>query len=322
MKTDMAPKFAKPLKIDIPAVDGFPLHAHVWVHALEEGGCPPPVVVISPATSVQSRYYSRFADFLHAHGFNVITYDYRGIGGSKPGNMRGFKANWLDWGRKDFEGVLQFAATCFKGHAIHVAAHSVGGVLIGMAPSNHVIQRIFTMGSQFAYWRDYAKHKRFAMYLRWHIVMPTLTAIFGYFPGKLLGWLEDTPSGVVRDWISPEPRFEDIYKSGPQALTDDERKCLVQNFSQVRAPTLALSLADDEFGTIPAIHRLLRYYQNSPAVHLHIEPGDLGQPSIGHFAFFNARYADTLWRIPLTWLRDGKVTDELPVRRVAQEANP
>lgn len=313
---------SKPEKISIPATDGFPLQAQAWVHAAAEGCAPAPVVIVNPATSVQSRYYSRFADFLHARGFNVVTYDYRGIGGSRPENMRSFEASWLDWGSKDFEGVLQFVGTRFKAHPVMVAAHSVGGFLIGMAPSNHRIVRIFTMGSQFAYWRDYARHKRLAMYLRWHVVMPTLTAIFGYFPGKRLGWLEDTPRGIVRDWIAPEPRFEDFYKSGPRALSAQERQHLVDGFAQVTAPTLALSMTDDEFGTIPAIHRLLGYYRNSRATHLRIEPAALGQKEIGHFAFFNARYAGTLWRIPLAWLRDGAVTDEIPGQIITQAPNP
>lgn len=313
---------APPVKISIPALDGFPLHAHAWVHPVDDAGRLPPVVVVNPATSVQSRYYSRFADFLHGHGFNVITYDYRGIGGSRPANMRGFEASWLDWGSKDFEGVLRFAGTCFKGHDILVAAHSVGGFLVGMAPSNHLIRRVFTMGSQFAYWRDYARHKRFAMYLRWHVVMPLLTAIFGYFPGKRLGWLEDTPSGVVRDWISPQARFEDIYKSGPQALSAEARQALVDSFARLTGPTLALSVADDEFGTIPAINRLLGYFTNSPATHLRLAPEALGQPAIGHFAFFNARFADSLWRIPLAWLRDGRVSGDIPAERVRLGPNP
>lgn len=306
----------QPVRINIPAVDGFPLQAQVWVHALEDGGELPPLVIINPATSVHSRYYSRFADFLHRHGFNVITYDYRGIGGSRPDTLRGFQASWLDWGSKDFEGVLQFAAMCFKGHPILVAAHSVGGFLVGMAPSNHLIRRVFTMGSQFAYWRDYARHKRFAMYLRWHVLMPTVTALFGYFPGKRLGWLEDTPSGVVRDWVSPQARFEDIYKSGPQALDDEQRRQLVTTFAQLTAPTLALSLSDDEFGTIPAIHRLLAYFTRSPATHLRLDPGAVGQPAIGHFAFFNARYAENLWRLPLDWLRDGTINREIPAEQL------
>lgn len=315
----MTTTLAVPTRIEIPAVDGFRLQGQAWVHAVEQGGRLPPVVIINPATSVHSRYYSRFADFLHAHGFNVITYDYRGIGGSRPQRLRGFQASWLDWGRKDFEGVLRWAEARCAGHELMVVAHSVGGFLIGLAPSNHLVRRVFTMGSQFAYWRDYARHKRLAMYLRWHIVMPTLTALFGYFPGKRLGWLEDTPSGVVRDWVSPQPRFEDIYRSGPQALPDEARQELVATFARLTAPTLALSMTDDEFGTIPAIQRLLGYFDNSPSTHLRIDPADLGEASIGHFAFFNARHADPLWKIPLAWLRDGSVSEAVPARWVRQE---
>lgn len=310
-----------PFQYTVPAADGFPLQAQVWANDRYDGSDIAPVVIINPATSVQSRYYRRFAEFLHAHGFNVITYDYRGIGGSRPEEMRGFDANWLDWGSKDFEGILRFAGARFLGSPVQIVAHSVGGFLIGMAPSNSVIDRVFTMGSQFAYWRDYAKHKRFSMYLRWHIVMPTLTAIFGYFPGKRLGWLEDTPRGVVRDWIARHPRFEDAYKSGPQALSAEERTLLVESFGRMTGPTLALSVSDDEFGTVPAIHRLLSYYKNSPSTHLRIEPATLGHKEIGHFAFFNARFADSLWRIPLAWLSDGKITDEVPGRIVTLESH-
>lgn len=298
--------------LTVSAVDGFALQANVWARDQQHEGEPAPVVIINPATSVQSRYYSRFADFLYAHGFNVITYDYRGIGGSRPKNRRGFDASWLDWGSKDFEGVLRFAGSRFAGHPVHVAAHSVGGLIIGMAPSNHMISRVFTMGSQFAYWPDYAKHQRFSMYWRWHIVMPILTAVFGYFPGKRLGWLEDTPRGVVREWTASHPRFEDAYKKGPWAMSLQERERLVASFSRVTADTLAVSVSDDGFGTIPAIHRLLGYYKNSRSTHLRVEPRSLGQKTIGHFAFFNARFADSLWRIPLVWLRDGKLADDAP----------
>jgi predicted alpha/beta hydrolase len=305
-----------PLHHAMPATDGFPLHGHVWAHDNAPDAPRPPVVIINPATSVRSRYYHRFANFLHTQGFNVITYDYRGIGGSKPDRMRGFEASWLDWGTKDFEGALQFAHRHFPGHPIQVVAHSVGGFLIGMAPSNGLIQRVFTMGAQFAHWPDYARHKRLGMYLRWHIVMPTLTALLGYFPGERLGWLEDTPKGVVQDWVAPEARFEDSYQSGPRGLSADERQGLVDRFTRLTAPTLALSVTDDPFGTVPAIHRLLRYYTQSPFTHWRIEPAALGRRSIGHFAFFNAAYADPLWGIPLAWLRDGTVSPSTPGQRI------
>jgi predicted alpha/beta hydrolase len=53
-------------------------------------------VIINSATSVRCRYYSRFASFLFGEGFDVITYDYRGIGESRPVSLRGFDAGWID----------------------------------------------------------------------------------------------------------------------------------------------------------------------------------------------------------------------------------
>jgi hypothetical protein len=74
------------------------------------------------------------------------------------------------------------------------------------------------------------------------------------------------------------------------------------------------TLADDEFGTIPAIQRLLRYFRNSPRTHLHIEPQDIGQASVGHFSFFHSRFESSLWRLPLEWLRHGCLPADVPGR--------
>ena len=57
------------------AADGFVLGGFTWRHALSDAQRP--VVIINAATSVRCRHYSRFADYLFANGFDVITYDYR-----------------------------------------------------------------------------------------------------------------------------------------------------------------------------------------------------------------------------------------------------
>lgn len=298
----------------VVAPDGQVLRAHAWRHA-PGGDAPRPVVIINPATSVRCDYYGRFAAFLHAQGFDVLTYDYRGIGGSRPASLRGFEAGWLDWGRLDFEAMLQHAAAHFAGQPVQVVAHSVGGVLVGLAPSNSTIDRVFTMGAQYAHWRDYAPVQRASLLWKWHVVMPTLTALFGYFPGKRLGWLEDTPRGVVRDWTARHPRFEDSFNgAGSHRLDRSEREALVVQFAALKAPLLALSVSDDEFGTIAATERLLRYFSGSATTHLHVEPRDLALAGIGHFAFFHSRFEATLWQIPLQWLRTGSLAPDTPGR--------
>jgi len=142
----------------------------------------------------------------------------RGIGVSRPHTLRGFPAGWIDWGRLDFEAVLGHAATAFAGEPIAVVARSVGGLLIGLTPSNHRIHRVFTMGAQFAHWRDYARAHRVRLLLKWHLEMPALTTLLGYFPGRRLGWMEDAPRGVVRDWTARSPCFEDAYRRRARVL--------------------------------------------------------------------------------------------------------
>ncbi|QDF98035.1 alpha/beta hydrolase [Azoarcus sp. DD4] len=300
-----------PAPVRFAAADGYVLTGTVWRHP--QAATPPrPVVIINPATSVRAGYYARFAAWLNGHGFDVLSYDYRGIGASRPPSLKGFEAGWIDWGRLDFEAALQYVAAEFPGQPVQVVAHSVGGFLIGLAASSHRISRVFTMGAQYAYWKDYARDRRLGLLLKWHVAMPALTRLFGYFPGGRLGWLEDTPRGVVRDWIAPHPRFEDNWKRGPLRLSDAERTELVARFAALRGATLAVSLADDEFGTVPAIQRLLRYYRNSATTHLHIRPADVGQAAVGHFAFFHSRFEHSLWKIPLEWLRHGRLPPDAP----------
>lgn len=302
-----------PSPVMFTASDGYALRGAIWRHAHNDNALRP-IIIINPATSVRARYYARFADFLHGHGFDVLTYDYRGIGDSRPPSLKGFEAGWIDWGRLDFEAALNFVAAAFPGQPLQVVAHSVGGFLIGLAASSHRISRVFTMGAQYAYWKDYARHKRLGMVFKWHLLMPALTRLFGYFPGQRLGWLEDTPRGVVRDWVAPHARFEDAWRTGSLRLGDEERQELLDRFAALRGATLAVSLTDDEFGTVPAIQRLLRYYRNSPLTHLHIAPEAIGQQAVGHFAFFHQRFEASLWRIALEWLRHGRLPPGVPGR--------
>ncbi len=296
---------AVPAPLAIEAGDGYPLKGFTWRHA--DGASPGrPVVIVNAATSVRCRYYARFAAYLFREGMDVITYDYRGIGESRPATLRGFDAGWLDWGCRDFEAVLRHADSAYPGQPIHVVGHSVGGVLIGLAESNHLIRRVFTMGAQYAYWRDYAAATRWRMLAKWHVAMPALTVLCGYFPGKRLGWLEDTPRGVVRDWALSRRRFEDTWR-GRSARRYPPKPALVERFAAVAAPMLAVSVADDPFGTVPAVGRLLAYFGGSPRTLLSIDPAATGEAPIGHFSFFHSRFAPTLWPIPLEWLRHGRL---------------
>lgn len=295
---------ADPIAFSIIASDGVMIRGHEW--SAVGGSASRPVVVICPATAVLARYYGRFARWLAGQGAEVVTFDYRGIGASRPERLRGFSAGWVDWGALDTDAVLGHAVRRFPGREICVVGHSIGGFAIGLAPAAQSVARIVTVGAQFAYWRDYAAGPRAAMYLKWHLVVPVLTRLFGYFPGARLGWLEDMPRGVARDWSRMGPRFEETVE------TDLPRTELATWHGRTRARLLAIGLADDPYGTDAAIGRLLAYYRGADRTHLRIDPRDIGVPQIGHFAFFHSRFAPTLWPVARDWLFRGNLAVDCP----------
>ncbi|QGZ66103.1 alpha/beta hydrolase family protein [Paraburkholderia acidisoli] len=304
-----------PVAVTIAAADGFPLRAFVWRHRPCMDALPPrPVVIVNAATSVRCRYYFRFAQWLHENGCDVVVYDYRGIGESRPPDLAQLSASWLDWGERDFEAVLRHVRRTCVGQPIDVVAHSIGGFVIGLAPSNACIRRVFTVGAQYAHWRDYAPRHRLAMLWKWHAVMPLLSALCGYFPARRLGWMEDTPRGVALSWSRSAARFEDSYQRAPIARTQQERDALVRRFAGLRAQLLAFSASDDAFGTVPAIERLLRYFVHSDVTHWRVTPQEIGVDSIGHFAFFHSRFEKRLWPLALHWLRFGALDTDRPGR--------
>jgi len=280
--------------ITIRCDDGVVLGGHWWRAADAPAG----LVVINPATGVLARYYHYYARFLAASGFDVLTYDYRGIGLSRPARLRGSGYRWRDWGQLDFDAAIRFANGRRRQGSLLVVGHSVGGFLPGLAEHGHLVERMLTVGAQYAYWPDYARRQRARLFLKWHVVMPVATALFGYFPGRRFGWLEDLPAGVANEWSFKRARTELSY---PKASRAD----VLRRFAAFHAPILAVVVGDDELGTVAAVRRSLAYYHGAPRTEVMLLPRDVGRDSVGHFGLFHARHAENFWTDTLRWLRDG-----------------
>ena len=69
-----------PEPIRISASDGYALGATLFDRTGEAG----PIAIINSTTGVKQEYYARFAQWLCEQGATVITYDYLGIGESRP----------------------------------------------------------------------------------------------------------------------------------------------------------------------------------------------------------------------------------------------
>lgn len=303
------PRENLPKPVAIACRDGLSLHGHFWESA---PGSKAGRVVINPATGVPARFYHRYARFLAARGFDVLTYDYRGIGLSRPASLRGCGYRWRDWGELDFDAAICFLDERGDGPLL-VVGHSIGGFLPGLAESGARVTRMLTVGAQFAWWGDYARSQRLKLFLKWHLAMPLLTALCGYFPGRRLGWLEDLPADVANEWSFRGPRFE---RSHPRA----ERDTATARMGAFGASILAVTVSDDELGTLAAARRTLRYYAGAERTLVHLSPADCERAAIGHFNLFHDMHASGFWLDTILWLRDG--INPWPNRTVDPEPPP
>ncbi|MCQ9165762.1 alpha/beta fold hydrolase [Arthrobacter sp. STN4] len=254
-------------------------------------------VVIASATAVKASYYHRYAAYLAENGYAALTFDYRGIGGSRGGSLRGQHVRWFEWGSLDIDAVLAWALAQADGLPVHFVGHSFGGFGVGLAGHAAGLGRILTVGAQHAYWRDLRLRHQIGHWGRALLMLP-LVGILGYFPAKRLGLMEDLPAGVALDWARSRKDFT-TAAAGPV------RSALLAHQAAVTAPILALAPSDDSYATTAAMERAVAYTPNSPSTVLHLDPEYYGEPSLGHFALFHGRYRDSFWPQTLAWLDGG-----------------
>jgi len=285
----------------LSAADGYPLAARLWAVADTTGSA---AAVINAGAGISMRYYDDFARFLAINDIPTLLYDYRGIGNSRPNRLRGFQASVEDWGSKDCAAALNWLGEKFPFANRIVIGHSVGGFVTGFVTNGVSISRMLLIGAHTGYWRDYAQGPRVGMYLLWHGLMPIVTRIVGYFPGRRLHLLDDLPQGVALEWAGRrKPEFW-WNKVAPDGAPDVEwRDDAIRRFLAIRADTLAVRFSDDAFATEAATARILSLYRNCPATPMVIRPVDVGGQKVGHFGFFRSRFSDVLWPRVLQWLR-------------------
>jgi pimeloyl-ACP methyl ester carboxylesterase len=76
----------------LTASHGFPLAARHYRADQAKA-----TIVLASATGVPQDFYSRFCVYAAARGYDVVTVDYRGIGGSAPATLKGFRVDYRDW---------------------------------------------------------------------------------------------------------------------------------------------------------------------------------------------------------------------------------
>ena len=251
------------------------------------------LLVINSATGVKQQVYFSFARYLAENGFTVIAYDYRGIGLSKPRNIKNFKASMRIWGSEDFKAITEYIKLNFKDYKKYCLGHSVGALILGMNKNSDIFEEFVFVGTQNAFVGNLKFRTKIEAYLGFGIVQPLTTALLGYFPAQWFGLGESLPKNCAYDW-----RTLILNRKSTNRLlekTDDYSKTLTQKVLVIRAQ-------DDVWLTEKGVRSLLNdTYPNLKPTHRLLKTSESEKGEIGHVNFFRS-YNSKLWNIILNEL--------------------
>ncbi len=287
-------------QVRLRALDGYELAAALYVP--HTGQPLRRVALLHCGAGIPAARYRRFARFLAEAGMPVLTYDYRGIGRSRPGRLRGFRAGIEDWAEYDCAGAIAWLRERYPGAEMLGIAHSIGALIVGGAQNSAQQARLVLIGSHTGYCGDYLSRYRIPMTAVWHGLMPVLTAMLGYFPARRLGLGEDLPARVAMQWAGR--RSPELRPTGTEPGYE-RVQMLLDRCAALQLPALLVSISDDAFATAAGTRRLLSYYPRLfPLEHLVFTPADAGIARVGHFGFFGRKAGTALWPRLLARLDD------------------
>lgn len=276
-------------KLVFSATDGHSLVARRF----EANGPVRANVVIASAMAVPQSFYGPFARYLANHGYATWTFDYRGIGESRAGSLRRFKADLGDWLRKDYDALLRTITDAAPALPLFVVGHSFGGQVAPLLPSRERIAGLVNIAVGSGSTRHLTPRVRRSAPLMWHVLAPALCPVFGYFPGARLGVVGDIPTGAMFQWrrwcLTPEY----LLTGEPGAR---------EAYASADYPVLALSFADDELLLEHGSRLLHNAYRKSTVDYRVVEAAHHGLPRIGHFGFFKPQSEAGLWPLVSNWL--------------------
>lgn len=270
--------------ITITAADGYPLSALYGTPVDESRG----TVIISSATGVKKEFYLNFSWFLVQYGYNVLLYDYRGIGGSAPKDLKTTNAYMHEWGTMDMNAVLNYAVTERKLTNIIWMGHSVGAQLMGFLQERQHIQKVIAISAAFGYWGYLPFPARWFIWGLWYFVGPLMVGVYGYGNMKRIGWGENLPRNMMkqwRHWVLSKTYFTGCLQ---QQINADK-------FYDFTTPITAVYASDDFIANDKTVPLMMSFFPNAPQQVLKLAVENFTREKVGHTGLFRRKFQDTLW---------------------------
>ncbi len=254
-------------------------------------GSSAPVVVIAGATGVAQRHYARFAEFLQSSGVSALSFDFRGVGGSRRRPLRGDPASFVDWATVDVAAAVDWALG--RGPTF-VVGHSLGGQGFGALERVNEAKGLIAFGVG-AGWTGFMPAKDRALAnVFFYGLGPLALAATDHIPAWLWGG-EALPKNVFLQWRR--------FCNTPRYWFDLPELGMAAKFERVTVPVLAINATDDEYAPKVSAQAFFAHYPRTP-VEFETPAPPPGRRTLGHMGYFRAGLGEPLWERVLARVRE------------------
>lgn len=217
---------------------------------IDVGPSEAPALLFLPGMGISARNLIPFGRALALHGVRLLIHEWRGNGSSSIRARRG-----VDWGYDelldlDLRAALQRAGDACGTAPLWLGGHSLGSQLACLAAAHHpgALSGLVIIAGGSPYWKSFPAPARYGLLGILHL-LPALGRLFGYYPGRRVGFAGTEARRLMIDWSRTGRSGR--YAWGAPVRDEDAA------LAELTLPIQVLSMAHDRFVPEPSTDWLL-----------------------------------------------------------------
>jgi predicted alpha/beta hydrolase len=302
-----------PEPIEIRTADGWALRADLFEPTPGAAGSPRGVAVLAHALMARRSEFHRpaggLAGFLAGRGWRVVSFDFRGHGGSGPAPADGGTYGYDDLVRGDWPAISSFARSRARGKLpVVVVGHSLGGHTSLAAQGTGALDADAIVGFGASPWIPELEPSRLRWLAKQTVLrgMLSVTRRVGRFPARALGRGSDDESLRCVQDIGRFARLggRGDAGGGPGWRSADGRDDYIAALGRVPIPVLQVVSGGDRLECPPACGAALLAACRGGGERelLRIDRRDDGGPPPGHMGMVTSDRVKGAWAKVEEWM--------------------